>query len=154
MKITDIKVLAELIKKKFEETQHEILVKRNLSAKCDVELDYDNSGFVLNLEAGSTKETKQYFTIVFSADVWDRDIGRGTSIVEFKDVKLEGVESDSIAWGVENLDITDAEPLLEIGNTVVNDANFYRLVDSEVYTTDDSNITYSELSEDYDRNYR
>ena len=153
-KIATIKEVAEIIDAKLQVTYDEITVERNLSPKPQFTLEYDDEGFTLFLTHGEDKQTSQDITVSFSADVFSREYSEYLTIVELKNIKLAAVEIDSYEVGIFELDVADAKPLLEIAETIVSSANFYRLVDSSVYTTSDLNETYSDMSEEYDRYYR
>ena len=146
--------LAAIINSKLQVTFNELMVERNLRAKGQFDFDIGTEGFTIYLTHGAEKQTSQYFTIEFTADVSEKDLGRGEEIVELTAVKLVSIESDSYEWGTVELNIDDAEPLVEVAKEIINNANFYRLVDSGTYTTDDLNATYSELSIEYDKEYR
>lgn len=151
MKIENTSQLAALISKKLQLVRDSLWTDRSSKVVSGIDFDYGEDVIYITLTSEGSREQQQDLTLTLSADIHDRELATGESIVEFKHINILNIESDSYAWGTEEIEVNGEECLKEVVNDVVLNANFYRLVDSKTYTTDDLDATYSEMNEQYEK---
>lgn len=118
--------------------------------KPDFDFDYYDDGFEVTISQGKEMDIR----VVFSSNVNTKGLLSGESILEFKNISLEKIEVDTINETYEavcDYNLLDISSLEHVGTEIAVNASQYNLVDKEILTTDDINVLYSELSEQYDK---
>lgn len=146
MKINDV---VKDIEKEIEVLKKQVMnsnLKLENKFESNIDFYYDDDGFYTHCLLNKDTDVD----ITFKANVRIKELGFNERIVEFTNIninEIEVVHKDAF----ECLDIKDAEELLTIGVDIAINANFYRLVDEDTYTTDDLDATYLEMTEQYRR---
>lgn len=122
----------------------------NYKGKPDFDFDYYDDGFEVTVSQGKEMDVR----VMFSSNVNTKGLLSGESILEFKNISLEKIEVDTINETYEavcDYNLLDISSLEHVGTEIAVNASQYNLVDKEILTTDDIDVLYSELSEQYDK---
>lgn len=122
----------------------------NYKGKPDFDFDYYDDGFEVTVSQGKEMDIR----VMFSSNVNTKGLLSGESILEFKNISIEKIEVDTINETYEvvcDYNLLDISSLEYVGTEIAVNASQYNLVDKEILTTDDINVLYSELSEQYDK---
>lgn len=151
MKIENTTQLAALINKRLQLVRDSLW--EDMGSEVDVGIDFDFGGrdIYITLTSEGSKNEEQDLTLSLSADIQRKVLVTGESIVEFKNIDILSIESDSYAWGTEEIKLDEDDSLKEAVTRLILDANFYHLVDSKTYTTGDLDMIYSEMSESFEK---
>lgn len=145
MNILSANDIATTLKLELDRIYSELMESYKSNVKTSIDFEYDDCGFCITLPIDKDSDVE----IIFNADVSTKDIYKGR-IVEFTNISLVKVEVDNVG-GTYCLDLDKSDALLEVGIEIALNASFYRLVDENTVTTDDLDVTYSEMSEQYEK---
>lgn len=151
MKIENTTQLAALINKRLQLVRDGLWEDMGSRVDVGIDLDFCGSDIYITLTSEGSKKEEQDLSLNLSADIQRKELVTGESIVEFKNIDILSIESDSYAWGTEEIKLDEDDSLKEAVTRLILDANFYHLVDSKTYTTDDLDMICSEMSENFEK---
>lgn len=120
--------------------------------KPSFDFDYYDDGFEITIRKDKDKDTD--VRVMFSANIDTKDLVTGEQILEFTKVVLDRVEIDTATETYElvcNYTLADVIILENVGTDIATNATYYNLVSDDIYTTDDIDATYSEMSVQYEK---
>ena len=118
--------------------------------KPSFDFDYYDDGFEITIRKDKDTDVR----VIFSANIDTKDLNTGEQILEFTKVVLDKIEVDTATENYEfvcNYTLSDVIILEDVGTDIATNATYYNLVSDDIYTTDDIDATYSEMSVQYEK---
>ena len=139
--------ISELINKELQSINYQIMNNQyGFKPVSRLSLDWYEQGFSIYYKDGDVKVEVEY-----SCDTYEKHLNSGEVILEVTNVELECFNVDTESNSLCSLKDTINKDLFLTGVELIINANHYKLVDKHIITTDNANVTYSEMSENYEK---